>query len=92
MDHAGARVALVGRDRAALAATAGSLAHDPLVIVADLSDPGETARVASTVLESFGRADILVNNAAAAARLATVDTDAALIDELLAVNVRAPSC
>lgn len=60
------------------------------MIVADLSDPGETARVASTVLESFGRADILVNNAAAAARLATVDTDAALIDELLAVNVRAP--
>jgi NAD(P)-dependent dehydrogenase (short-subunit alcohol dehydrogenase family) len=34
--------------------------------------------------------DILVNNAAAAARFATVDLDARQIDELLAVNVRAP--
>jgi NAD(P)-dependent dehydrogenase (short-subunit alcohol dehydrogenase family) len=34
--------------------------------------------------------DIVVNNAAAAARLPTVDTDAGVIDELLAVNVRAP--
>jgi NAD(P)-dependent dehydrogenase (short-subunit alcohol dehydrogenase family) len=33
---------------------------------------------------------VLVNNAAAAARLSTVETDAALIDELLAVNVRSP--
>jgi NAD(P)-dependent dehydrogenase (short-subunit alcohol dehydrogenase family) len=32
----------------------------------------------------------LVNNAAAAARLSTIDTDASLIDELLALNVRAP--
>jgi NAD(P)-dependent dehydrogenase (short-subunit alcohol dehydrogenase family) len=31
-----------------------------------------------------------VNNAAAAARLSTVETDAAVIDQVLAVNVRAP--
>ncbi|MGH9056349.1 MAG: SDR family NAD(P)-dependent oxidoreductase, partial [Acidimicrobiales bacterium] len=45
---------------------------------------------AHKVLSAFGSVDILVNNAAAAARLPTVDTDAALIDELLAVNVRSP--
>jgi NAD(P)-dependent dehydrogenase (short-subunit alcohol dehydrogenase family) len=90
LDRAGAQVALVARDSAALAAIAAPLAHEPLVIAADLGDPGEPARVASTALDAFGRVDILVNNAAAAARLATVDTDAALIDELLAVNVRAP--
>ena len=46
--------------------------------------------MAKQVLDSFGSVDILVNNAAAAARLATVDTDAAVIDHILAVNVRAP--
>jgi short-subunit dehydrogenase len=34
--------------------------------------------------------DVLVNNAAMASRLDTVDTDAGLIDTMLAVNVRAP--
>jgi NAD(P)-dependent dehydrogenase (short-subunit alcohol dehydrogenase family) len=42
------------------------------------------------VLEELGRVDILVNNAAAAARLDTVDTEAEAIDEMLAVNIRAP--
>ncbi|MGH9002652.1 MAG: SDR family NAD(P)-dependent oxidoreductase, partial [Acidimicrobiia bacterium] len=38
----------------------------------------------------LGTVDILVNNAAAAARLPAIDLDAALIDHLHAVNVRAP--
>src|SRR5205085_7110370 len=46
--------------------------------------------IAARALEELGSVDILVNNAAAAARLPTVENDAALIDELLAVNVRAP--
>jgi 3-oxoacyl-[acyl-carrier protein] reductase len=90
LDGAGARVALVGRDQQALAAVASTLLHGPLVLVGDLRESGEPARLGGAALDSFGRVDILVNNAAAAARLATVDTDAALIDELLAVNVRAP--
>ena len=90
LDQAGARVALVARDTAALQATAAGLTHDPLVVTADLRDSAAPASVIGDVLDAFGRIDILVNNAAAAARLATVDTDAALIDELLAVNVRAP--
>ena len=66
------------------------LVHDPVVIVADLSDADAPAAVARQALDALGAVDVLVNNAAAAARLATVDTDAALVDELLAVNVRAP--
>lgn len=42
------------------------------------------AWLAQAALASLGAVDILVNNAAVAARLDTVDTDAALIDELLA--------
>jgi NAD(P)-dependent dehydrogenase (short-subunit alcohol dehydrogenase family) len=57
---------------------------------ADLGDAAVPSAVARWALDELGTVDVLVNNAAAAARLATVDTDAALIDELLAVNVRAP--
>jgi NAD(P)-dependent dehydrogenase (short-subunit alcohol dehydrogenase family) len=46
--------------------------------------------VARAALEELGHVDVLVNNAATAARLDTVDTDAGLIDVMLAVNVRAP--
>jgi NAD(P)-dependent dehydrogenase (short-subunit alcohol dehydrogenase family) len=46
--------------------------------------------VARQAVDSLGGVDVLVNNAAAAARLPTADIDAALIDHLLAVNVRAP--
>ena len=90
LDRAGARVALVARHEAGLRATAARLAHEPVVVPADLGDASAPARVAGAVLDALDRVDILVNNAAMAARLATVDTDAALIDDLLAVNVRAP--
>jgi len=87
---AGARVALVARGRVALEAVASDLPHEPVVIGADLVDRDAPATVVHRALDALGGIDILVNNAAAAARLATVDTDAAVIDELLAVNVRAP--
>jgi NAD(P)-dependent dehydrogenase (short-subunit alcohol dehydrogenase family) len=90
LDHAGARVALVARSRDDLEVLARQLVHDPVVLTADLGDPEAPAAVARQALDALGAVDVLVNNAAAAARLATVDTDAALIDQLLAVNVRAP--
>ena len=90
LDQAGARVALLARDAAALSALASELHHDPFVVAADLHDVAAPAEVSGAVLDEFGSVDILVNNAAAAARLPTVDTDVALIDELLAVNIRAP--
>ena len=62
------------------------------MLAADLGEATTPAAVAHWALSELGRVDVLVNNAAAAARLATVDTDAALIDRLLAVNVRAPCC
>ena len=71
-------------------ALARELEHDPVVVVADLGDADAPAAVARQALDALGRVDVLVNNAAAAARLATVDTDVTLIDELLAINVRAP--
>jgi NAD(P)-dependent dehydrogenase (short-subunit alcohol dehydrogenase family) len=90
LDQAGARVALVARSRAGLEAVAGTLSHDPIVVVADLAHPDTPEGVARDLVESVGGVDILVNNAARAARVPTVDLDAASIDDLLAVNVRAP--
>ncbi|MHB1710063.1 MAG: SDR family NAD(P)-dependent oxidoreductase [Acidimicrobiales bacterium] len=90
LDRAGARVGLVARSREALLAVAGQLNCDPVVVTADLADPDAPSDVARQALGELGHVDILVNNAAVAARLATVDTDAAVVDHLLAVNVRAP--
>ncbi len=90
LDAAGVRVALSARGADELATVAATLTNDPIVVPADLADAGAPAALAARVLEVFGSVDILVNNAATAARLDTVDTDAALIDSMLAVNVRAP--
>ncbi len=67
--------------------TAGGRAH---VISADLSSPGAPEAVVAAVLESRGRLDVIVNNAAIL-RLALVD-DVTLeeFDHHVAVNVRAP--
>ena len=90
LDQAGARVALVARSREDLLAAAEGLSHDPVVVAADLGQLDAPAAVADEILEKLGHVDVLVNNAAAAARLPTSETDAQLIDHLLAVNVRAP--
>jgi NAD(P)-dependent dehydrogenase (short-subunit alcohol dehydrogenase family) len=90
LDRAGARVALVARDSEALLAIARQCQHEPVIVAGDLGEPDAPAAIAAQVLGELGGVDVLVNNAATAARLATVDTDAALIDQTLAVNVRAP--
>jgi NAD(P)-dependent dehydrogenase (short-subunit alcohol dehydrogenase family) len=89
LDRAGARVALVARDLAGLEGVAAGL-RDAVVIPADLADPAAPGAVASAALERLGGVEILVNNAALAARLPVGELDAGLVDRLLAVNVRAP--
>ncbi len=90
LDRAGARVALVARNVAALDAVAERLGNDPVVLAADLADPDVPARLVAEASDRLGRIDVLVNNAAAAAREPTEKLDAALVDRLYAVNVRAP--
>jgi NAD(P)-dependent dehydrogenase (short-subunit alcohol dehydrogenase family) len=90
LDRAGARLAVTARPSADLDALAATLRNHPLVLPCDLRQTEAVEALAGAALAGLGRVDVLVNNAAAAARLATADTDADLIDELLAVNVRAP--
>lgn len=90
LDAAGARVVLVARDGGSLDMVAAEFLHEPLVVAADLSDAGEVSRLASAALDAAGRVDVLVNNAAAGLRVPVGTTDAAVVDRLLALNVRAP--
>jgi NAD(P)-dependent dehydrogenase (short-subunit alcohol dehydrogenase family) len=90
LDRAGARVVLVARDREALAGVAADLHNGPVVLPVDLADPDAPARLVAEARDRVGAIDVLVNNAALAARAPTDELDAALVDRLYAVNVRAP--
>jgi NAD(P)-dependent dehydrogenase (short-subunit alcohol dehydrogenase family) len=63
---AGAKLALVGRDRAKLDETAaeiGKAGAESAVFVADVTDEAQVRALEQGVRERFGRVDILVNNA-----------------------------
>lgn len=87
LDRAGARVALVARSTERLETIAADL-DDAVVIAADLATDDAPALVADRALNALGQIDVLVNNAAAAARIPSVDLDADAIDRMLVVNVR----
>lgn len=89
LDAAGARVALVARSGDELTAVASELAHDPVVVVADVGTVDGPGRAAAEALDAFGgRLDVLVNNAAVGVRKPTEELTVDEIDRVLAVNVR----
>lgn len=90
LDRAGARVALNAREAGSLHSTAAGLTHSPVVLPGDLSDPTVPGRLARQAEEALGGVDVLVNNAAVAVRAPIDELDAAMLDRLFAVNVRAP--
>jgi len=57
---------------------------------ADVSDEADVARVVDIALSRFGRIGALVNNAAIGPLGTVLDTDPALFDRILAVNLRGP--
>ncbi len=90
---AGADVALVGRDRAALADTAAAVTakgREALTIAGDLTTAEGTDAIAAEALAAWGTVDILVNCAGIAPVAPALDLSAAMFDAAMAVNVRAP--
>ena len=76
LGNAGAKLALVGRDRAKLeesAAEAARIGAESAVFVADVADETQVRAVERDVIAKFGRADILINNAGIAVRKTIVD-------------------
>ena len=86
----GARVLVHGLEPDLGEAVAGSLGEAAALHIDDLGDPAAAARVIEAALSAFGRIDALVNNAARVQRSTIETTDAAVFDEVIAVNTRAP--
>ena len=88
LDHAGARLVLVARDGAALADVAATLDRPAVVLVADLAVADAPGAVAAEIADVVGPVDILVNNAATAARLPSTELTGELVDSMFTLNVR----
>jgi NAD(P)-dependent dehydrogenase (short-subunit alcohol dehydrogenase family) len=85
----GMLVSLLGRDAAALkgvAAQLGGSAHADAIPV-DVSDAESVQAAFATARERFGPVDILINSAGQAASAKFTATDAALWNQLMAVNL-----
>jgi NAD(P)-dependent dehydrogenase (short-subunit alcohol dehydrogenase family) len=85
----GARVSLVGRDAALLAALAAELggAERAIPIVADVTDAAAVQEAFATARRQFGPVHMLVNNAGQAAAAKFTDTDEALWNRIIGVNL-----
>ena len=70
---AGAKLALVGRDRAKLDETAAACGGEAAVFVADVTDEAQVRALEQGVRDRFGHVDILVNNAGMNIRKPMVD-------------------
>jgi NAD(P)-dependent dehydrogenase (short-subunit alcohol dehydrogenase family) len=60
------------------------------LLEADVSSAADVARVVKIALDRFGRIDGLVNNAAIGPLGTILDTDEALFDKIVAVNLKGP--
>ncbi len=61
-------------------AVAADMHNGPVVLPVDLADPDAPARLVAEARDRVGAIDVLVNNAALAARAPTDELDAELID------------
>jgi NADP-dependent 3-hydroxy acid dehydrogenase YdfG len=88
----GAKVVLVARRRERLEKLAATLASDgggALAIEADITDPGQARGAVERAVATFGRLDVLVNNAGMALVGPVAEAPEEEWEQMLAVNVRA---
>lgn len=86
----GASVLIHGRDEARGQALVAELGGQAALHVDDIADPAAPARMIAAAVHAFGKLDTLVNNAASVQRSNLSNTDVALFDKIMAINVRAP--
>jgi NAD(P)-dependent dehydrogenase (short-subunit alcohol dehydrogenase family) len=85
--QAGARLTLMGRNRAQLEAQAGKLEAQVHVEVCDVSDPGQVQQAFEGASRVLGSITILVNNAGQAESQPFAKSDLGLWERMLAVNL-----
>ena len=87
----GARVALLGRDRAELEARAHALTDEHGVeakfIVCDVADEAAVARAFGGICDTMGHPQILINNAGQSAGVAFTETTRETWDRMIGVNL-----
>ena len=86
----GARVLIHGRDEERAQALVKELGRATACHIDDIGDPAAPPRIIGAAIKAFGRLDALVNNAASVKRSNLENTDAALFDQMIATNLRAP--
>jgi 3-oxoacyl-[acyl-carrier protein] reductase len=84
----GARVAVVGRDKARAEAVAAEIGHDARGYACDVSDTADVVRLVAEVEKDFGGVDILVNNAGITRDNLVMRLKDEDWDEVLAANLR----
>jgi gluconate 5-dehydrogenase len=91
LGHAGASLALLGRDLAAVCARAREMTEAGLVAngyAADVEDARGTEAALEQVLADRGRLDILINNAGVEQLCPSLDVTAALWDRIIGTNLK----
>ncbi|REK18654.1 MAG: SDR family NAD(P)-dependent oxidoreductase [Planctomycetota bacterium] len=86
----GAHVLIHGRDEQRGQALVHELGGRCALHVDDIADSQAPQRMIDAVVKAFGKLDALVNNAATVQRSNLENTDAALFDRIMAINLRAP--
>ncbi|HXW08645.1 MAG TPA: oxidoreductase [Vicinamibacterales bacterium] len=89
----GARIVVHGPDEGPARNVAAALrdaGHETAAIAGDLVSPKVCRGIVRFAVETFGRIDVLVNNAGITTRGSLVDSSLELWDTMMAVNVRAP--
>ena len=80
--EAGACVAVVARSEASLTVSSAGAGDGALAIAADITSPADAERMATEVIDRFGRVDVLVNAAFPnTAKRLVLDMDAAALEE-----------
>jgi NAD(P)-dependent dehydrogenase (short-subunit alcohol dehydrogenase family) len=87
LDAAGARVVVTARRADRLAALAAELVHEPVVVPADLREPGAPERVVAEAVAATGRIDVVVNNAGVSDSQPALDETTPHFADIVHVNL-----
>ncbi len=88
----GARLILSGRNRAALDEVAAACGVDHLILPFDTADFAAAQAAADQAWDWSGGIDVLVNNAGISQRSLAIDTDFAVYQKMIDIDLLGPIC